>query len=164
MSIDPLDGILQDTDTSVIPLGKMARPLRLPVYDVDSELSLLHSETVEETLIPTETSIKDAKDRRERLRKTGAPPGGDDFISLSVTRTAEEWQGPHPESRLMREDDDLGEGDDGACHVLIAHFDPDTDAFDLQSSPNILRPKSALRWVRRRRRSRRASGGRPCRR
>lgn len=115
MSVDPLDGLPQDTDTSVIPLGKMARSLRPPAYDVDSELSSLHAETAEETLIPTETSIKDAKDKRERLRKTGVQPGGEDFISLSVTRTAEEWQGPHPESRLMREDDDLGEGDDGTC-------------------------------------------------
>lgn len=36
-----------------------------------------------------------------------------DFISLSVTRKEDLYQGPHPESRLMREDDDLGEGDDG---------------------------------------------------
>ncbi len=43
------------------------------------------------------------------MRGTGAE---DDFISLSVTRRAED-QGPHPESRLVREEDELGEGDDG---------------------------------------------------
>ncbi|VDB84202.1 unnamed protein product [Peniophora sp. CBMAI 1063] len=111
MSIDPLDGLTEE-DASMIPLGKMARSLSSPAYDVDSELSLLLAEPADETLIPTETSIKDAKEKRERLRKTGAQPGGEDFISLSVTKRAEEWQGPHPESRLMREDDDLGEGDD----------------------------------------------------
>lgn len=114
MSIDPLDGLPQDMDTSVIPLGIMARSLLRAADDVDSKLSFSHADITEETLIPTETSIKDAKERRERLRKTGAQPGGEDFISLDVTRRAEEWQGPHPESRLMREDDDLGEGDDGA--------------------------------------------------
>lgn len=37
----------------------------------------------------------------------------DEYISLSLTTRVDEYQGPHPESRLMREDDDLGEGDDG---------------------------------------------------
>jgi hypothetical protein len=36
-----------------------------------------------------------------------------DFISLAVTRRSDEYQGPHPESRLVREGDELGEGDDG---------------------------------------------------
>lgn len=62
-----------------------------------------------ETTIPAEATIKNAKEKRERLRGTGA---GDDFISLSVTRRVED-QGPHPESRLVREEDELGEGDDG---------------------------------------------------
>ncbi|KAK0201965.1 nineteen complex-related protein 2-domain-containing protein [Desarmillaria ectypa] len=63
-----------------------------------------------ETSIPSESSIKVAKERRERLRATDAS-GTEDFISLSLTRRTED-QGPHPESRLMREDDELGEGDD----------------------------------------------------
>lgn len=46
-------------------------------------------------------------------------PSSDDFISLSVTkRDASRDQGPHPGSRLQREDDDLGEGDDGAYELL----------------------------------------------
>lgn len=62
-------------------------------------------------MIPTESSIKAAKDSRETMRKAGTT--SEDFISLSVTRRADEYQGPHPESRLQREEDELGEGDDG---------------------------------------------------
>ncbi|KAF8645232.1 hypothetical protein AX16_008059 [Volvariella volvacea WC 439] len=68
-------------------------------------------EGVKESLIPTETSIKTAKERRERLRKSGISTN-EDFISLSVTRRGDFNDGPHPESRLMREEDELGEGDD----------------------------------------------------
>jgi Nineteen complex-related protein 2 len=72
--------------------------------------------------IPSESSIKVAKEKRERLRKTQIP-GEEDFISLSVTKRADEPQGPHPESRLVREEDELGEGDDGrplsACSFFI---------------------------------------------
>lgn len=64
-----------------------------------------------DTLIHTEFSIKQAKERRERVRKTGVS-SSEDYISLSVTRRTED-QGPHPESRLVREEDELGEGDDG---------------------------------------------------
>jgi GC-rich sequence DNA-binding factor len=64
-----------------------------------------------EAIIPSESSIKVAKERRELLRKTGVS-GEDDFISLSVVRRSED-QGPHPESRLMREEDEVGDADDG---------------------------------------------------
>jgi GC-rich sequence DNA-binding factor len=48
------------------------------------------------------------------LRATGSTNShADEYISLSLTKRDDEYQGPHPESRLMREDDDLGEGDDG---------------------------------------------------
>ncbi|PPQ85156.1 hypothetical protein CVT25_004163 [Psilocybe cyanescens] len=63
------------------------------------------------SVIPSESSIQVAKEKRERLRKTQAN-GEEDFISLSVTKRDEEPQGPHPESRLVREEDELGEGDD----------------------------------------------------
>ena len=46
----------------------------------------------------------------------------DDFISLSVTKRDTVPQGPHPESRLRREDDELGEGDDGMSHSLKLLF------------------------------------------
>lgn len=61
--------------------------------------------------LPSESSIKVAKEKRERLRKTQAA-GEEDFISLSLTRRADEPPGPHPESRLVREEDELGEGED----------------------------------------------------
>jgi GC-rich sequence DNA-binding factor len=64
-----------------------------------------------ESIIPSESSIKVAKERRGLLRKTGVS-GEDDFISLSVARRSED-QGPHPESRLMREEDEVGDADDG---------------------------------------------------
>ncbi|SJL07673.1 uncharacterized protein ARMOST_11023 [Armillaria ostoyae] len=67
-------------------------------------------DAIMETSIPSESSIKVAKERRGRLRTTDAS-GQEDFISLSLTQRTED-QGPHPESRLMREDDELGEGDD----------------------------------------------------
>jgi GC-rich sequence DNA-binding factor len=62
------------------------------------------------------SSIKVAKERRELLRKTGVS-GEDDFISLSVVRRSED-QGPHPESRLMREEDEVGDADDGLYTVF----------------------------------------------
>ncbi len=64
-------------------------------------------------------AIQDAKKKRERLRALGTPNAttvpDQEFISLSLTKRPEEPedQGPHPESRLMREDDDLGDGEDG---------------------------------------------------
>lgn len=67
-----------------------------------------------ETLIPSESSIVAAKQKRDRLRKTGGAQE-DDFISLEVTkRSSLKDDGPHPESRLVREDDEMGEGEDGA--------------------------------------------------
>jgi GC-rich sequence DNA-binding factor len=83
------------------------RPLFIPPY-------LYSTQAIDEpesaNFIPSESSIKVAKERRERLRKTG---GEDDFISLTVSRREEDHQGPHPESRLVREEDELGDGDDG---------------------------------------------------
>lgn len=73
-----------------------------------------------EAIIPTESSIKVAKERRERLRKIG-PSGEEEFISLSVVRQSDEYQGPHPESRLMREEDELGDGDDGSYFFPLLH-------------------------------------------
>ncbi|KAL5482670.1 hypothetical protein ACEPAI_9264 [Sanghuangporus weigelae] len=71
--------------------------------------------------IPSESSIVAARQRRERLRTTAATDQDDsDFISLTVTRREDLYQGPHPESRLMREDDDLGEGDDEFAEYTAA--------------------------------------------
>ncbi|KAG8934755.1 hypothetical protein FRC02_009336 [Tulasnella sp. 418] len=65
--------------------------------------------------IGTTDDVLEAKKKRERMRVIGAPAApsaDDDFISLSETKKSYEYSGPHPESRLMREEDDLGEGDD----------------------------------------------------
>jgi len=60
--------------------------------------------------LPTSSSIAAAKQKRKLLRKTGREIG-DDYISLSLTKHVD--QGPHPMSRLVREEDELGEADDG---------------------------------------------------
>ncbi len=64
--------------------------------------------------IPSQSAVLAAKEKRERMRTTGSINSrADEYISLSLTTRDDEYRGPHPESRLMREDDDLGEGDDG---------------------------------------------------
>jgi hypothetical protein len=64
--------------------------------------------------IPSQSAVLAAKEKRERMRAAGPSSShADEYISLSLTTRVGEYQGPHPESRLMREDDDLGEGDDG---------------------------------------------------
>ena len=67
-----------------------------------------------ETAIPSESSILASKQKRERLRDISST-GQEDYISLSVAKQDDQSRGPHPESRLMREEDELGEGDDGEC-------------------------------------------------
>ncbi|KAF9483419.1 hypothetical protein BDN70DRAFT_873928 [Pholiota conissans] len=101
------------------PTARPPQPSNADPYDADMSMDLDDTTQqsmiidVEETatVIPSESSIRVAKERRERIRKTQAS-GEDDFISLSVAKRDEAPQGPHPESRLMREEDELGEGDD----------------------------------------------------
>jgi hypothetical protein len=67
-----------------------------------------------ETAIPSASSIAAAKEKRTRIRKVPGAGMDEDFISLSLTRREDNVPaGPHPESRLVREEDELGEGDDG---------------------------------------------------
>ncbi|KEP54034.1 putative GC-rich sequence DNA-binding factor [Rhizoctonia solani 123E] len=69
----------------------------------------------QQTKILPSSAVIDAKKKREQMRVTGKTnvPQQDEFISLSLMRRDEDtYQGPHPDSRLQREDDDLGEGDD----------------------------------------------------
>ena len=68
-----------------------------------------------ETAIPSASSILAAKQKRERLRST---KGGEDYISLSLSKRDDFAQGPHPESRLMREEDELGDADEGVLHTV----------------------------------------------
>ncbi|KAF8827789.1 hypothetical protein HHX47_DHR4000028 [Lentinula edodes] len=97
-SVDPYDADMSMSTDVTMDLGDVSM---LDVVDITGE---------SDTLIHTESAIKNAKERRERLRKSGVSPS-EDYISLSVTRKADD-QGPHPESRLVREEDELGEGDD----------------------------------------------------
>ncbi|KAH7927764.1 hypothetical protein BV22DRAFT_1006330 [Leucogyrophana mollusca] len=92
------------------------RPPGNDLYDGDISMDLgdVTAETNDvsvenESMIPSESSISAAKQRRERMRTSGPD---EDFISLSVSRRGDLPQGPHPESRLMREEDELGEGED----------------------------------------------------
>ena len=111
----------------------------ISMLSVDEEIDLPLTEEKSAAFIPSESSIKVAKEKRERLRQTQVT-GEDDFISLSVTKRSDEPQGPHPESRLVREEDELGEGDDGrllfTCTVFIYLKSL------LQSLLSILVPKS----------------------
>lgn len=74
---------------------------------------LILVEDASDMIIPSESSIKNAKEKRGRLRSNKMEGVEEDFISLSVTKREDIDKGPHPESRLMREEDEMGEGDDG---------------------------------------------------
>ena len=112
-----------------------------------------------DTAIPAEATIKNAKEKRERLRTTNP---NDDYISLSVTRRAED-QGPHPESRLVREEDELGEGDDGT-HSCFSISKTLLTLSLIQSLPSTRVPKSELLWARSPARPRPTNEGMPCKR
>ncbi|CAA7262911.1 unnamed protein product [Cyclocybe aegerita] len=94
-------------------------PMNVDPYDADMSVDLVDVSMqsaemdTEETMsfIPSESSIKVAKEKRGRLRKM-RDSGEVEYISLSLTRIEDMPQGPHPESRLVREEDELGEGDD----------------------------------------------------
>ncbi|CDO69908.1 hypothetical protein BN946_scf184884.g67 [Trametes cinnabarina] len=92
--------------------------------DVDSAtqvsaLSGLSGEPDADTDIPSASSILAAKQKRERLRATKAS-GQEDYISLSLTRRDDYSRGPHPDSRLVREEDELGDADDEFAEYTAA--------------------------------------------
>lgn len=82
--------------------------------DNDEFVTSVHS-----TLVPTEDTIMDAKTQRENARRLGldhipgsnaesrGSSGQDDYISLTVGMPTSKR-----ESRLVREEDEIGEGDD----------------------------------------------------
>lgn len=70
--------------------------------------------------IPSVAAIASAKAKRHAAAGSSANTGGDelggeDFISLGNGQISvyDGSRGPHPESRLQREDDEQGEGDEG---------------------------------------------------
>ncbi|KAI0647843.1 GCFC-domain-containing protein [Trametes meyenii] len=84
--------------------------------DVDSATQVSSLTTItdvqgDEEAIPSASSILAAKQKRERLRSTKAS-GEEDYISLSLTKKDDYSKGPHPDSRLVREEDELGDADD----------------------------------------------------
>ena len=93
-----------------------------------------------DTSIPSSSAVQAAKDKRDRLRKVGSTVD-EDYISLSVAKRSDMPQGPHPESRLMREDDELGEGDDG--ENLVASLWPKRLIHIAQNMPSIPARKNA---------------------
>lgn len=90
-----------------------------PRFTMESELKSFPTIGEAGNVIPGGSAVVEAKKKRERLRAIGAPNASvavpqEEFISLSLTKREEpEYQGPHPESRLVREEDDLGDGEDG---------------------------------------------------
>lgn len=90
-----------------------------------------YTHSIDETSIPDAASIRSAKEKRAKAAACAA--GGqnsEDFISLASgggsskksssksmtildnSSSSDRYQGPHPESRLQREEDDLGSGED----------------------------------------------------
>jgi len=111
------DGDAMDVDQLTFDASEMDGAL---IENIEDD-ALISSRigNVSETIIPTESIVKAAKEKRELGRKTGvAQSGEEEYISLEVTRREDIYAGPHPESRLMREDDDLGEGDDGRSPIF----------------------------------------------
>ena len=84
----------------------------------------------ESTELPTSQQIERARLRREELRKAGlaeparAATGNDDgFMSLQVG-----FASKGGESRLVREEDEIGDGDEGEqCCCSLAPLLPSTD-------------------------------------
>ncbi|KDN49615.1 hypothetical protein K437DRAFT_255299 [Tilletiaria anomala UBC 951] len=60
-----------------------------------------------QTMIPSELAVQNAKQRRQRAAQELSSTSTRDFISLSSSQ-----DGAHPQSRLKREDDDVGSGED----------------------------------------------------
>jgi hypothetical protein len=101
-----MDLLEPTADVSMIEDGTTYSSL---LYFSISHICLFFS--AQETTIASESVITNAKQKRERLRTHGA---ADDYISLSLITRSDADQGPHPESRLVREDDELGEAEEGA--------------------------------------------------
>ncbi|EJU03050.1 hypothetical protein DACRYDRAFT_115322 [Dacryopinax primogenitus] len=81
----------------------------------------------ENITLGTQTRIAFAREKRAEARKMPKHEGlsldnSKDFISLDINGPGEEraQSGPHPGSRLVREDDELGEGDDEAAEYTGA--------------------------------------------
>lgn len=102
---------------NITAMGMLRCSLAARVY---LYLALSDDDDATNTVIPAESTIKLAKERRVRAQANKGSE--DDFISLSVTRREVTDDGPHPESRLVREEDELGEADDGKHLSTVSIF------------------------------------------
>ncbi|KZT57254.1 hypothetical protein CALCODRAFT_496388 [Calocera cornea HHB12733] len=102
------------------------------VDDMELDAVAPGTPSADDLAIPTQSHIAAAREKRTTARKLPilTDPENvsfnneEDYISLDVSRPfgerPKEGSGPHPESRLMREDDEVGEGDDDAAEYTGA--------------------------------------------
>lgn len=108
----PITSVMEDS--AMESLDSIGNGLHIPLFRICYVLMCPSFTDTGVATIPSQSAVFAAKEKRERMRAAGPPSShSDDYISLSLTKRDDEYQGPHPESRLMREDDDLGQGDDG---------------------------------------------------
>jgi GC-rich sequence DNA-binding factor len=77
----------------------------------------------QDPFIPTTSAIAAAKAKRDHLRKHGAGAEDSGFISLDVAKMPSK----KGDSRLVREEDEIGEGEDGmlfhpASCLELSHY------------------------------------------
>ena len=66
--------------------------------------------------IPDAAAVAAAKSKRQAAVESTKHDLGEDYIALGGQVAVYDGEkGPHPESRLMREDDEVGDGDEGEC-------------------------------------------------
>ncbi|ETS63984.1 hypothetical protein PaG_02320 [Moesziomyces aphidis] len=104
------------------PMAASSSRPGLAAGDDDALTRSKYAADFEHDAIPSESVIRAAKERRAKLRAAGASSGvSDDFISLAPFSRSSAVQaydamevddGPHPHSRLQREEDELGDGED----------------------------------------------------
>ncbi|KAH9936526.1 GCFC-domain-containing protein [Fomitopsis serialis] len=100
----PEGDLSYDADMSMVE-DSLPQSHMTGIIDLSAEAEL-------ETTIPSASAVQVAREKRERLRTLGTSSTSGDYISLSVSKGSDFSQGPHPESRLVREEDELGEADD----------------------------------------------------
>ncbi|SPO20440.1 uncharacterized protein UTRI_00838_B [Ustilago trichophora] len=96
----------------------VAQTSRISLIDDDSLARSKFPADFSHDAIPSESVIKAAKEKRAKLRAAAAT-ASDDYISLGSSSSAlkaydrmEVDDGPHPHSRLQREEDEFGDGEE----------------------------------------------------
>jgi GC-rich sequence DNA-binding factor len=118
--LDPYNGdVSMDVSMDVSDVSMQSMDV-YGICGVNNSLPVMtHSPTdASDISILPEASIRSAKEKRKHLRTIGVDTQ-DDYISLTVAKQGDESKGPHPESRLMREEDEVGDGDDGEPGITL---------------------------------------------